>query len=161
MADAFIALEKAIYPATTHVVRAYGYDTDDAKPVSVWSYDYLLAGEQVAGTFVQTPGDKQMAGDQAGLIEWQLDHKNSRGKWVYLRKYVHSGYIDPGNSDHIENLWHGALETFAGAIGGTTAPFHGGLRARTGTWPIQDYWAANVVTTRTLKRRGKRPPLAA
>ena len=154
-ADGLFAAEKQCWPSTTHGVRAYGYADDSDQPVSVWSHDYLLEGTQIAGTLV--PGTYVMAGDQAAFIWWRLDHKNSHGKWVYLRKYLHGGNRAPGAPDNLDVDYVTALNAFATQLDRPASPFGGGIRARTGDWPILAHGVSPFVTTRTLKRRGKRP----
>jgi hypothetical protein len=154
-ADAFINEEKPLYHPHCHVTRAYGYDTDDAKPVSVWGYDYGLAGEEVPGT--GGGGDTNFAGDQAAMLWWKLDHKNSRGKYVYLRKYMHDGEVLAGASDDLAVATKAAYELFVANLWSNPTPAGGGIRARTGTWPVIAAGVSPYVTTRTLRRRGKRP----
>jgi hypothetical protein len=155
MADGFIAHEKTLYRPETHIVRAYGYADDSAKPISVWSYDYLLAGEEVPGTNVD--GGELSAGDQAALMWWRLDHKNSRGKWVYLRKYLHDAQLISGGGDELFVTYRNTASTFQRTIAGDVGMYWGGLRARTGDWPVLVYDVSPYITTRTLRRRGKRP----
>lgn len=148
---------KVIYPAGVKIVRAYGYDTDDDKPVSVYSKDWLLEGNPIAGTFSPQAGSHQMAGDQAAMVAWTVDAKSSTGKWIYLRKYIHGGYMSPTQPDDIETSWQTVLTNWALVLGTPAGGFHGGLRSRKRTQPIKDSWAQQHVTTRTLHRRGKRP----
>jgi hypothetical protein len=154
-ADAFIAVERSIWQPSTHLVRAYGYADDSDKPISVWSHDYLLEGTQVPGT--GTFPAPHMAGDQAALMWWRLDHKNSHGKWVYLRKYMHGGSLAGDPADNLETTYAAALNQLADGLGQSVSWTHGGIRARTGDWPILAHGVSPFVTTRTLKRRGKRP----
>jgi len=154
-------LEAGIIRASDHIVRFYGYDTDDAKPISVYTLDLEAEGTPIPGTWVPQATDDDLAGDQAYFAEWQLDHKNSRGKWVYLRKYLHGGQCLRTNPDAPSAAYRGAVDTYARALWNGTTGFHGGLRARTGTWPILWTGTSDFITTRTLKRRGKRPPTPA
>jgi hypothetical protein len=151
LADQLIAMESICFRPSSKTVRAYGYDTDDPKPVSVWSYDYGLAGEFTDGSLVIA--GHQMAGDQAGMIGWKLDKKNSRGKWIWLRKFMHDAGVDGTIKDNIDAPTQANYGQFANEV----AVFHGGLRARAYDVAIQGQAPSLYVTTRTLKRRGKRP----
>jgi hypothetical protein len=155
MAEAFIQHERACYPATSAAVRAYGYNDDGDKPISVWSHDWLATGGQFGGLGVF--GGNKMSGDQAACISWRLDHKNSRGKYVYLRKYMHDGHTAAGDTDKLDPAYLTNLTQFALDCMNGPAGFWGGVRARTGTWPILAAGTTGWSTTRTLKRRGKRP----
>jgi hypothetical protein len=156
-ATSLMAYEKTILDSAVKIVRAYGYDSDDDHAHAVWDYDFLAQGEAVVGAFVPGPDAHASSGDQASMIEWKLDKKNTRGKWIYLRKYMHRPWIQNANVDMLELTYRDALNTFAAALAPDGANFHGGLRPRKYTANITDEWCANTVTTRTLHRRGKRP----
>jgi len=154
-ADSLIAEEVKCYHATNSVVRAYGYADDAVKPISVWSHDYLAAGASVPGTLPIV--GRPIAGDQAALLQWKLDKKNTRGKYVYLRKYFHGGEVDATDQDKISAQSKAAYLTFCTLLAGTGGNFHGGIRARAYNVPVLQAEASEWVTTRTLTRRGKRP----
>lgn len=149
---------KTVFQPSTKIVRAYGYDTDAAKPISVWSHDWEAEAAPIAGTYVKDATEHDLAGDQAYFMEWQLDHKSTRGKWVYLRKYLHGGTSLLTNPDVPGGNYREACRVLANALGPPGTGFHGGLRARTGTWPVIWSGTSDYITTRTLRRRGKRPP---
>jgi hypothetical protein len=159
-ADAIIAIEKTCYSQSSEVIRAYGYDSNDPKRFAVWSYDYLENGAAVPGTMTPSAGDKLFAGDQAGMLWWRTTRRNTRGKWIYLRKYMHDGYESSTDSDRLATATLGAYRAFVDAI--STAP---GIQGHVLTGEIIDEVfqaqdAGEFVTTRTLKRRGKRPATA-
>lgn len=156
--NAALSKEQAIFPATTHFVRAYGYDSDDPNAHHVFSWDWTQPGPPPTGSF-SGGGTLQMAGDQAACVEWMTSRLNSRGKKIYLRKYFHTGYMSSSDHDKLDVTWLGALNQFAGLTTGMNL-VHGGLRSRTHDETLQVGSTIQWVTTRTLKRRGKRPKRA-
>ena len=156
LADALIAALRPLFSASTTFHHAYGYNDSDQP--SVWGHDYTVPGPALGGTFV--PGtDVQMPGDTAAWIRWESDKRNSRGKTIYARKYFHDVYGDAGTNrpDHFSTAQSTAYMTFANKCldGSISQVFH--LCLPDGTplhTPVASYW----LTTRTLKRRGKRPP---
>lgn len=152
-----LSLCRPIVPSTVTWERAYGYDSDDIHAHAVADIDWSSGSPPNYGTFSPGSGDIGMAGDQAALVEFRTDRKNSRGKWIYLRKYCHKGFVNGTTPDDISTDYATALTTYANAIGGPTTPLFGGLRSRTHSDGITDVIVAPYVTTRTLKRRGKRP----
>jgi len=148
-------IEKLIFPGSVFLVAAYGYDSDDPKAHSVWGHDYTTPGPPPPGTMVLA--GQPMAGDQAACVEWVTDKKNSRGKTIYLRKYLHAGAVKVGNVDELDNTYLGLLDVYKNSISG----HWGGLRAREHDYNIVTAKPITWVTTRTLRRRGKRPPLKA
>lgn len=155
LATDIIGHEKALFPSTVRYVKAIGYNDDAKDAQAVWSHDFITAGDTIPGigTFLGQAG----AGDQAAFVWWKLDHKSTKGKSVYLRKYLHHPYVQAADPDHLDNGYITALQTFANDMAGAAPSVHGGIRARTGTWGVIDKNANPWVTTRTLKRRGKRP----
>jgi len=149
--------EQAIYTTETDFLRVYGYDNDDPHANHVYVHDFEVAGTPPAGQF--STHLRPFAGDQAACVSWKTDKLNSRGKPIYLRKYHHDGGIEVASKDQLEATWKAALVTYADAIrnihGGLTNPTSdnhpGGSETAVLTHVIP--W----VTTRTLKRRGKRP----
>lgn len=154
--DAIIASEKTCYVPDVRVIRAYGYvaGTDNA----VDSYDYLANNQTVAGTHVKQSTEPKWAGDQAGWLRMRAG-TNVNGKPKYLRKYFHGGASQTSNSDAVtvalKNAYvgHGTLMTGGNLPGGMQWIAPGGT---VGTLPA----ASPYVTTRTLKRRGRRPTSA-
>lgn len=156
LADALIAQEKTVYPGTTSVIRAYGYDSDDVSPSAVWSYDYLAHAAAVAGTVTLGTG-KHGAGDQAGVVWWKTDRLNSRGRPIYLRKYFHDCLVDPTTSDNLYGNTTTGYAAFANKLADGTFLDARKIRSRTHDDAILSQGYDQYVTTRTLKRRGKRP----
>jgi hypothetical protein len=154
---ALAQLVKTVIPDTGKIIRAYGYDDDSDKPVSVYTKDWLLEGSPIVGTYNPLGSDFPLAGDQAYFIWWKLDKRNSRGKWIYLRKYLHDGYCDFTDPDRPAVDYKAQCELLAGWMHNVGTPFAGGVRSRTDPAPILEHGVSEFITTRTLKRRGKRP----
>jgi hypothetical protein len=149
-----VAAEVAISPADTKVVRAYGYDSDDPNAHHVFAHDFTVPGPPPNGTHAGPAGAFRMAGDQAAMIWWKTSRLSVKGKPVYLRKYWHNGWISSTiSADAIDGSWHTDLINYATVIN----TIHGGLRSRTHPDGVVAHSASQWVTTRTLKRRGKRP----
>jgi len=154
LVDLVIAQEKTCYGTGCKVVRAYCYaDSDNDATTSI---DYTLLGAEVPGTLPQLDQIPQ-AGDAAVWIRWVTAKHNTKGKIVYLRKYFHNAMVNStGGADVIYTAQKNAMQAFGDKLtNGTITGFT--LCGKDGT----DALTASVspfVTTRTLKRRGKRPP---
>jgi hypothetical protein len=148
-------LEAICFSPPVKTVRAYGYNDDAANAQSVFSHDWLATGDWPNGSL--TDSGPLMAGDQAGLIEWKTNRKNSRGKFIYLRKYFHHGHVDATNTDNLGTQTALNYRQFAHELDPAGTAFHGGIRSRTHADPLLFIGEYSYVTTRTLKRRGKRP----
>jgi hypothetical protein len=155
LVDGLSAIEKQVYTASVHVVRAYCYT--DGSLDSVYTVDYTALGAEIAGTLTTGTGTV-MSGDQATWIRWATAKRNTKGKTVYLRKYYHGGMLASPGGDALLTAYITALQAAGVALAGGTGHFTGfticgpdGTAA--GTSGISPW-----VTTRTLKRRGKRPP---
>ena len=155
VANTLMAALAPCFSTATRFHRAYGY-TDGDNP-SVWSHDWVANNENFGGG-LPTTGAWAMPGDVAATVRWASDKRNSRGKVIYARKYYHDVYAFLSGAEH-DKLWvnqSSAILTFAGKLlDGSILP--GNLCLPDGTpvhTPAVDPW----LTTRTLKRRGKRPP---
>jgi hypothetical protein len=154
LCDAFILQEKAVLTDVVNIIRVQCYeDTDNP---SVYTYDLAAFGGVVAGTYVTgSSADLLEAGDTVGLIRWNTGRVSSRGKPVYLFKYYHGVMHESGQPDRLRTTLKTAYATFANAIRSAASPWPG-LADKTGTEPV-GYLAETYLTTRTLKRRGRRP----
>ena len=156
---AVVNLEKACFTSNCTVVRAYGYDNSDDHSPAVWVYDLESEAAPIPGTLVINTGvDTLMSGDQAGLIWWKTSRRNARGKWVYLRKYFHDGTINTADSDAISGNSAAAYGNLALKMSDGTLAGGRIVRSPGQDEVIQEASASSWVTTRTLKRRGKRKP---
>lgn len=149
-----VGKEQGALPASVKWSRAYGYDSDDPAAHHVFAYDYGTTGPP--GAYVPIPATEiRIAGDQAACVWWRLDRLNTRGKPIYLRKYIHGGYVLNTDTDSLSTNWLNALRTYSGGAG--MMSIHGGLRSRSHDDNVQASDVIPYITTRTLKRRGKRP----
>jgi len=159
--DNIVTHEKALYSSATTVVSGYGYNDNAEDAHAVWSVDLTLApNTPVSGTFVPGTAERQ-AGDSAIFCWWKTSRKNTRGKPIYLRKYFHDVYNEAGPPhDGVADLQRLALDAFAQGLYSETY-LQVGLAAQ--GHPDEEliaYGAHPWITTRTLKRRGKRPKAA-
>jgi hypothetical protein len=145
--------ERTFITTRTKLVTIYGYATGQAASVAsinIRTQNYPFGTGQDtynAGT--------AMAGDQAAMLRAYV-RRSSTGKKVYLRKYYHDVSINNADPDQINTVIkgyitaHGAKMLDGSLPGGVKWISPGGLDASA---PEADAY----VTTRTLKRRGKRP----
>jgi len=157
--DALIVQEKTLYLSTCAVVRAYGYDSDADDAVAVDSYDYLAAAATVAGTATTGTGTYP-AGDQAAWIRWKTSRLNTKGKPIYLRKYYHGVPTEedsPTTSDTVAAGWITSAQAFGTKMFDGTFLDGRTIRSRLNAETILNRGVSTYITTRTLKRRGKRP----
>lgn len=148
--------ESKLYGAAVTIVEGYGYADNAEGAHAVWSTDQFVGWVPVPGTLTVAAGNR-MAGDQAGMVEWRTSRKNTRGKWIYLRKYFHGGEVDAADADRVSLPQLTAYDGFATKL--FDGSWTGGRRIRS---QKQDEtllapFPSPLVTTRTLKRRGKRP----
>lgn len=148
--------EKTCYTSGTSVVRAYGYANSDAHSPAVWVYDLVSEAAPIPGTLAVGASEAVMAGDQAGLVWWKTTRRNARGKWIYLRKFMHDGAVSVSDTDTVTANTFGAYGVLAVKL--SDGSFAGGriIRSPLQDETIQEPGFSNYVTTRTLKRRGKR-----
>jgi hypothetical protein len=149
-----VASERNCFPPWVTYARAYGYDSDDPKAHHVFQHDFTVPGPPPAGTLPEA--GNRMAGDQAACVRWRTARLNSRGKPIYLRKYLHAGFTKATSADELDAAYVTVLNTYASLTNGINV-VHGGLRSRTHDETISAGAAIPFVTTRTLKRRGRRP----
>jgi len=167
--NALVAQEKTVYSADVTIIRGYGYNdntghrsTDppgtDVAP-SVWTRDLVAASATVPGTLVPT-GGAQQSGDTAVWARWKTSRRtNPGGKAIYLRKYFHDVFatISGSAADQVLPAQKSALLAFAAKMWDGTFIDARKITAAGQTDVILGANASSYVTTRTLKRRGKRP----
>lgn len=90
-------------------------------------------------------------------IRWKTARVNTHGKPIYLRKYYHGVIVSPASSDGdtIESTQKTALDSLGPALNATSGSWPG-IAGPDGVAP-GDALASTYATTRTLRRRGKRP----
>lgn len=160
--DALVLQEKTCYPSLVTVVAGYGYDSEAANAHAVWSVDMTVSpNAPVAGTCALNTTDRMSPGDCAVWVRWKTDRLNSRGKPVYLRKYFHGAINQGGGTIDTPDLVSVPQHTALLALG---AKLHDGsfidarvVKAAGHTDAIVNHGVSTYITTRTLKRRGKRP----
>lgn len=154
LALAIHSTEKTLYVADVVLVTAYGYAPGDEH--SVAQIDFTTgSGALPPGTYLPGGTAYKWSGDQAGWIRAKIG-VSSTGKKVYIRKYFHGGSSEPADPDELADglktryTAHAAACLGGGWPGGAT---WSGPQGQTGTVPT----ISRYTTTRTLKRRGKRP----
>jgi hypothetical protein len=155
LADAVIAAEKLTqYPATSFV-RAYGYEAGNE--ISVAQIDYSVPPDSPAVVGTYAGSGRKTSGDVAATVRWWTGAYNSRGKKIYCRKFFHGIDASTSDADEVDPTHSTALATFAAKMIDGTLPGsakYSGPQGATLSAPRVDPY----LTTRTLKRRGKRPP---
>jgi hypothetical protein len=164
LVDLVVTQEKVCYTSTSNVVRVYAYNAADDPAHNVnshatWSWDYTISPlAPVPGTLTLTASTEHgISGDQAYWIRWDSGRLNSKGKKIWLRKYMHQGCAINNTPDTLTSTTITNANAFGafleGSIGADARHIVGpdGLAA-------SGHGVSTYVTTRTLKRRGKRPP---
>lgn len=154
--DTLVAAERTVMGSHVRFVAATGYDNDTPGSHSVWSWEHTTE-TIVTGSLNISTTDTRFAGDQAAMLEWKLARKNTRGKWVYLRKYYHGGAAQTALPDDITTAMLTAMQNVGVVLSDGTWNQGHQLRSQKGAETITNVIASPYVTTRTLKRRGKRP----
>lgn len=159
LADAIIAKERTFLSTHTKFVRAYGYEPGNESSVWQWNYegppDTSVAGVSTWAASAFAPGDAAMT------VRWYTGELSSPGgKKIYCRKYFHDVEMNPADPDEVAPSVLTSLNTFgAGMIDGSLPA---GRKYCGPQGAVLSAPAANpYITTRTLKRRGKRPPTSA
>lgn len=161
LANEIVTAEKECYASSSKVIRAYGYNDNTEDRYAVWAYDWKLQAAPIPGTLTSAAGEKLYAGDQAGMVWWRTTRRNSRGKWIYLRKYFHDGFTSSADHDQIGGATNQAYTQFGLKMSNGSLSNGRIIRSQTQDEVITRTEASQWVTTRTLKRRGKRPVPAA
>lgn len=155
LADALIASEKGTVGAHVKFVRAYGYEAGNE--LSVAQIDYESGGlTPVVGTVPQTSTYVAKAPPETAItVRWRTNARNSRKKWIYLRKYLHGVMMnsdgDAVNQDYITTIKLWGDKLIDGTLPGGFK-YCGPQGAPVVTTEVNPFF-----TTRELTRRGKRP----
>lgn len=153
VANQIVAIEQLVFPASVSFHSATGHSTDNPHDPATFSHDYTLTPPAPVGTYVPSASEFPIAGDQAAFVWWLMNYKSTKGKPVYLRKYLHAGYVE--NLPHPDNVgtkYAAALETY----GNQMQSIWGGLRSVSKPGGVSAHGHGTFITTRTLKRRGKK-----
>lgn len=154
LAQAIWLSERACYTNANSFVKIYGYAPGNEH--SVFQRDFVGEGGALATAgLTVSASDAPMAGDQAAMMRAYIK-QSSKGKKVYVRKYFHGGAVKLANPDQLSTNCTGALTAHAATMLSGSLPGGAkwaGPQAETASLPV----VSPFVTTRTLKRRGKRP----
>lgn len=156
--DALVAQEKTVMPSGVSLIGGYGYDDDAEDAHSVWSVDLTQAPNSPVNSTGNFDPSTAAPGDAACWVRWKTSRKNSAGKWIYLRKYFHGVRLaGASGGDTIAPLQITALNAFGAKMEDGTFLDGRKLRSRTHDETLQGHGVSSYATTRTLKRRGRRP----
>lgn len=158
--DALVTQEKTLYNAAVQVIRGYGYDDDSGDGNAVWSVDLTVSPETVVPGTLSTTGAVVLPGDNAVWVRWKTGRLTVKGKPIYLRKYFHA--VARATSPTVVDEYLAAQRTAMLAFGtklmdGTFLSARHVVAAGHSSDTIVSRDASVYPTTRTLKRRGKRP----
>lgn len=155
--EALLAIEQATLTDKCTYTRAYCYDSYDGTTPA----DYIKSWEADTYPPVGTLADSSL-GRQTGvtcqLARFSTGRTNTKGKPVYLFKYLHD-VVDPGGSGVEDSLWSNQLTTLAAYVAALVPPgdVWAGLADPEGNAATGGYAHPQVYTHR-LKRRGRRSP---
>lgn len=156
LVNALKAEERKCFNSLSVIIRAYGYSSDALDADSVYQRDMVAATETVAGTLANTLGVATQA-ESAVWVRWKTS-RMARGKAIYLRKYFHTAYASSTIADQPSAATVTALTAFGAKMRDGTFLDGRTVRARGQTG--ETFLGHNVstwMTTRELKRRGRRP----
>lgn len=156
LVTSLVGLEATALDSDVQLLRAYCYDDFSPGHDSVLTVTDADFGSTY-GALSAVSGSARAPGDSAAWIRWKTARFNTNGKPIYLRKYYHGILItdDGHNADHIEAAQATALGTLATNLNGTSGDWPG-IAGPDGVAPGASM-VSPFVTTRTLRRRGKRP----
>jgi hypothetical protein len=156
--EALASEERKVYLQPCKAIRALVYQPGSI--VADRTIDFQLeSGSPFFGQLVVGSSAQEWAGDQAGWIRGKIG-VNSKGRAVYVRKYFHAGASEGGAStDATIGQWRAAADALLVKL--TDGSLPGGRKwcgpnSEAVTLMASSLWT----TTRTLKRRGKRPTVA-
>lgn len=148
--------EKPMLPSSVVWTDGYGYNAGSWETAPQTADAHVVWTSSNTGSYSPST-DLPMAGDAAFWVRWTTGDFSSTGKPIYLRKYFHPVYTTAGTPDNVSSGQRTAAAAYADKMfDGTTIA--GGLKiCRPGGTVGNGESIAVYATTRTLKRRGKRP----
>lgn len=156
LVNALKTAEKAVYSSDSTIVRAYGYDSDALNADAVYVRDMVAASETVAGTASGTGGVIPQR-ESAAWVRWKTSRR-ARGKAIYLRKYFHCVFASSTATDQPSANAITILTAFGAKMRDGTFLDGRTVRARGQTGEtFLGHSCSAYMTTRELKRRGRRP----
>lgn len=155
LADAIIDQEKLLVSQRTKFIRAYGYAP--GADVSEWQHDYLGPPDTSITGVPAWSAANAPQGDGAAVVRWFTGRYSSRGKKIYCRKFFHDIPTSTTDPDEVNPTVLGYLNTYAAYMISGSLPGSVKVSDKEGS-TLTDGRGMPYMTTRTLKRRGKRPP---
>ena len=153
--EAIVDLERTCYGTFVKVVRVYGYDDTDHDATYIYEY---ASGSEPTGSISAITGSTFAPGDAAAWCRWKTARVNSHGRPIYLRKYFHGVTVyasTSGDTDELNVTWTTAADAFIDNVNGVSGDWPG-IAGPDGVAPGASS-RSTYITTRTLKRRGRRP----
>lgn len=155
--NALTAQEKTCYTDNTNIVRGYGYSSDAADAVAVWSKDMTVApNAPIAGTLATT-GEK-IPGDTAAWVRWGTSRFNTKGRRIYLRKYFHDVQKNTATREALTSAAITALTAFGAKMRDGTFLDARTLTAQGETDTLVGHGISPYLTRRQLRKGVKRNP---
>lgn len=152
---AIYATEKAILRSDVKLCQLYGYEAGNN--TSVAQIDLRIGTDALIPGTLSMSGIYPLSGDQAVSARARIG-VSSTGKKVYVCKYWHgSGKASTATADGVASAAASAMETHVAAMLDGSLPGDAVWSGPQGQEAI-DPFVRPYVTTRTLKRRGKRNP---
>lgn len=153
LGQAIFNLEKPFLGQQVRLVQIYGYSP--LFTVSVAQIDlHLTSGTPFIGTRTTNVTDR-LAGDQAVMLRAQVGN-SVKGKKVYIRKFWHGSAASTTDPDQAAGDVVTAMNNAGGKLTDGTLPGGAKWCSPNGVVGVTPQ-ASPFLTTRTLKRRGKRP----
>lgn len=147
--------ETLLWPSSVVFVRGYVYDVDAVHATYVFDEEHTDEGT-TAGVFDDS-GLVLAPGDAAMQVRWWDGTLNSRGRKIYLRKYFHGVCFNEGDEDFVAESQLAELQNFGDHMIDGSLPAGRRICDEEGDQGVVAL-AGRFITTRTLKRRGRRPP---
>lgn len=149
-ADAVKDLERPIFTSGVTWTSWLGYNDGSTTADYTGLHTGTLTGSGSFASTIMAPGDC------ASWVRWATGDRSEQGKPIFLRKYFHPAYLTASGGDTLHASWRTAAATYgaamtAGGLAGTAKICR--TNGHLGTTVL----AASNATTRTLKRRGRRP----
>jgi hypothetical protein len=159
--DALVTAEKAAVPTPVRYIRGYGYDDGDPDATAVWVRDLLTDGTAVTGGTLSTTGAVIAPGDSAVWVRWRTSRLNSKGKPIYLRKWLRPALRASAESN--PDIVLPAQVTALNALGAKLrdGTFLDGRRltsASHASETLTAHGASPYITVRQLRKGRRRPP---
>lgn len=154
--DALKNAELGVTNAACTWTDGYGYNAGHWEDKPQQTDAHQIWSTSNTGTLATT-GGVICPGDDAVWVRWATGDLNSKGKPIYLRKYFHPAWAGSTGGDVVLPAQVTALGVYAAKLtDGTSIP--GGLKVCRPNGDLGSTALASAyITTRTLKRRGRRP----